>query len=511
MRYIYTFLLLSYTLSGCSGFLEESSQDEVRPSTINDLEQLMLGEAYPMSNYFINYLDLMTDDVECNYWDDQGHASALEKGAPAFTWSKEMYEEMEQASTYGTDTWERYYAKIMGCNVVLSMLDKVKGSDADKLNVRGQALSLRAYYHFMLVNLYGPAYNDKNIDVKKALGVPLKLNPDVTDEFPSRNTVYEVYEQIEKDLKEALPMLEQYGSNNIAYKVTDLFAHTLLARMYLYMERWDEALLHAEYVVKRKPVLVKLADHFTTDENGFELPNRYYSVFQSNSTELIWGFSSVNEFSSFYITPAMPGPATYQASENLLNLYDYNASDKDKRGDLRIDYFYQHYVTGMEFVWFPVFQLVMTSRIHYGHKTTTDGRGVNKGMRSSELYLIRAECNIRKYIESGDQQLAEKALKDLNYIRERRYDTRNEQYVPVNITEPEALLEFCKDERRRELSFEEHRWFDLKRYGMPEIKHTLYVDEKTSTEFVLPQGSKRYVLPIAKKVLDRNPGLVQND
>lgn len=56
-----------------------------------------------------------------------------------------------------------------------------------------------------------------------------------------------------------------------------------------------------------------------------------------------------------------------------------------------------------------------------------------------------------------------------------------------------------------------HRWFDLRRQGMPEITH-VYVDNDTElgSENVLLKEDRRYALPIPKDVLMRNPDLEQN-
>ena len=72
-----------------------------------------------------------------------------------------------------------------------------------------------------------------------------------------------------------------------------------------------------------------------------------------------------------------------------------------------------------------------------------------------------------------------------------------------------ALLDFCLRERRRELCGEgNHRWFDLKRIGMPEIKH-VYMDDDNgrAQEYVLEQADARYVLPIPEEVRLQNPNL----
>ena len=65
--YCLIFMALSIGIMGCGDFLEESSQDEVRPSTVSDLEQLLLGEGYLRTDCIYPYLELLTDNVQNAY------------------------------------------------------------------------------------------------------------------------------------------------------------------------------------------------------------------------------------------------------------------------------------------------------------------------------------------------------------------------------------------------------------------------------------------------------------
>ena len=136
----------------------------------------------------------------------------------------------------------------------------------------------------------------------------------------------------------------------------------------------------------------------------------------------------------------------------------------------------------------------------------------NGGIRVAEMYVSRAEAYCRKYAESGRSEDAEKALEDLNKLRYNRF---YEGYVDKELSEfanADELLDFCLRERRRELCGEgNHRWFDLKRQGMPEIKH-VFVDNVTGEgqTYTLTKEDKRYLLPIPRKEIDRCPTLKQN-
>lgn len=147
----------------------------------------------------------------------------------------------------------------------------------------------------------------------------------------------------------------------------------------------------------------------------------------------------------------------------------------------------------------------------YGFKGGKNNKWATRGIRTAELYLNRAEAYVRKFMETGEDNYRTLALDDLNRLRENRYDTRNVTYTKVDIADADELLQFYKDERRRELCFEEHRWFDLRRYGMPELTHVYFIAPESKQEISLEREDPRYVLPIPQSALDRNPYLKQNE
>jgi hypothetical protein len=446
---------------------------------------------------FHAYLDLMTDDMVSGFNPADGGLAMYNQYEGPFTWRPDMFESMEANRILDqVDTYAHYYRRIMGCNVVLDMIDKVKGDNGERENVRAQALAMRSYFYFMLVNLFAQPYNAPGIDREKALGVELILTSTVQDEFPRRASLGAVYEQIESDLLKALPLIKEHGAGNSKFRVTPAFVEQLLSRLYLYQEKWELAARYATEALSYNPALLKLAT--------IPFPSPYYQqntgVYSINSPEVVWfGYASSMEYRNMGFFAY--GELYFSVSPDLRSKYQYNQGNSSNRGDLRMRYYY--YWDYKDEDW-TIFVPVI------GQKAAISNSGVVKGMRVAELYLNRAEANIRLYLKNGDDALRVSALNDLNRLRESRYDTRNVAYVPVNLS-GEALLDFCHDERRRELSFEDHRWFDLRRYGMPEIRHSFRkLATQAPVEYVLQKNDKRYVLPIPKSALTRNPNLEPN-
>lgn len=496
-------VLLGLCITGCRKHLEEKSQDEVKPSTVAELQQLLMGEVYPAGSKqpsFHAYLDMLTDDVSSNYNPAETAADVYKRYAPAFSWRDDMFELMEAAQVKDPiDTYEHYYRRIMGCNVVLDMIDKVRGEEAERENVRGQALAMRSYFYFMLVNLYGQPYNAPGVDISTSPGVELILTSVVYDIDPVRVSVARIYEQVEADLLKALPLMEQYGTHNSKYRVTDLFVYNLLSRMYLYMEKWELAKKYATLGLEHNPSLMRLADLKKPYYDNYQPANNVYS---SNSVEAIWlGYACTSEYYGVSLIPE--GAPLFQVSPDLQRKYDYNPASSTNRGDLRLRFFHHwDYEDGC--CW--TIPYVLTGGKYKDGATSSEP---TKGMRVAELYLNRAESNIQLYLKNTDEALRKAALDDLNYLRSFRYDTRNVAYVPVDYSNA-ALLDFYRDERRRELSFEDHRWFDLRRYGMPEIRHVLQTTAGQPVTYILKKADKRYVLPFRRSVLAKNPAMVPN-
>ena len=139
-----------------------------------------------------------------------------------------------------------------------------------------------------------------------------------------------------------------------------------------------------------------------------------------------------------------------------------------------------------------------------------DWRNGNQGIRTAEVYLNRAEAHIRKFMEGGEIRHKEAALADLNQLRRHRFNHLLEVYTDVEMTDADALFEFCKKERRKELCDEcHHRWLDLRRYGMPQITHRWWVRPGEEQDFVL-DSPNQYVLPIPLRVLNANTKLEPN-
>ncbi len=500
MRSNVIIILLLWGLTGCSDFLEEKSQSEIRPSTVRDMEKILEGEAYftAEEGYVLNRgTDIFSDNIGCNVVKESSCVTLKELERYRFVWDKTMFDEI--TGKQDISFWQGPYTRIKGCNVVLDYIDDMEGDKAKREHLQGEAYTLRGFYYLMLVNFFGMPYNYGN--PAENPGVPLRVASGVTDERASRASVAACYERIIRDLSRGAELLEA-NKEEQSLKLTRinyLAAYALLSRAYLYMEDWDNAFKYADLVLRDKSDLLDLRS---------ALSGGVYNT--ATPAEILWVGSEKNPNSaSNYKCP-------YTVSRDLSSLYLRDADGiTDVRGDYnRVDDYMSATIA-------PVFlkrgRVWETSAYEYWVYDVVKGNVVNQewytgGVRTAEVYLNRAEVSARRYIESGNSADAELALKDLNDLRRSRFE---EGYVDKQLADfanGQALLDFCLRERRRELCMEgNHRWFDLRRLGMPEITH-VFVDNSNGyeTSYTLHEEDSRYALPIPEEVIRRNSNLSQN-
>jgi hypothetical protein len=106
---------------------------------------------------------------------------------------------------------------------------------------------------------------------------------------------------------------------------------------------------------------------------------------------------------------------------------------------------------------------------------------------------------------SGDNE----AAAAINALREKRFF--EEDFEEETFNSNAELVQFIRDERRRELCFEGHRWFDLRRWDMPAITHKWHDSESQTSSYTLQKNDLLYTIPIPDEAIQSNSSLVQNE
>lgn len=513
---IAVFLLAGTVFSSCKDFLEPKAKSEFVPKDATSLNELLLGEAYPLysTSRLCVFHNLMDDDVSAAPYQEAtvtGYDPNLYLAA--YAWQPTLYAIMKEAgiAEQSSDIYATYYGLILGANAVIDYIDTVNDTQENINYVLAQAYALRGFYYFKLVNLFGAPYTKD----PSALGVPLKLNSGVEEENLSRNTVAECYAQIEKDLLQAeqlyhtLPEARQWDSN---YRTSLPMVQLLLSRMYLYMGEWKKASDYAYEVMQNKNFkLLDLNRINTSDENGRPAYHTYNSY--SGSSEVIWPYGSTTNVSGWLADNGQNEQgekvhAYFQASDDLMASFDETEGDLRKERYVTRSWYYTVDGEGNKIYMPQAFGKIAMSSGSNWYVPTSGSMVFGYSFRLSEAYLNYAEAEAMRYQQGESDIHRINALAVLNELRKCRIES--ELYAEVNKTDANSLLAFVKNERRRELCFEDFRWFDLRRWGMDPIRHVWHPNAQATVTYTLEKDDPQYTLPIPNIALEKNTSLKQN-
>lgn len=437
-------LLALLTLGACDDFLDIQPTGKVIPTTGSDFRAL-LTNTYSEVPKDRGLATFRTDEVVL----DLGSTSTEDINSYFDIWT---WNDLDPAGTTTEFNWQRYYHVLYVANYIMEQQATMTGvTTAERNQMVGEAYMLRAYMHFLLVNLYAEPYTHCNPATTR--GIPLKEDCDI-NKVLSCNTIEEVYTSILSDLQTATQYLnKEQWEEGYTYRFNVISAEALRARTYLYMGEWQKAY---DAALKVLAFNNKLEDISTSKV----LPNSYQSVESILALEWIM-------------------PAQYHAAGRVS---DYITKNLYKSGDLRKSKYYKQITAS---------------------NSTVLKAGSNEyrcTFRTAEFYLIAAEAAL----ENNDM---ENALGYLTALMKTRYHSSMYTKYETQVKEmtKEQLRQEIQDERFRELAFEGHRWFDLRRTTQPSLTKT-YV----GTEYTLEAGDSRYTLRFPSAAIAANPGLAQD-
>ena len=489
-------LLLVVFFCSCNGYLEEMPQNKLKPSTTDDYEQL-LNRGY-ISKQILPYLELLSDDATLYpVFEPNGYTLGADIYMGAYMW----YSSHETTMPSGDQAFAAFYNSCYYANVVIENVEQAEGNGTEvelaKKNLKGEAYALRAYSYFYLVNLYAKPYDPETCVTDP--GIPVNTSTEVKDQAYLRSSVKDVYTRIEEDLKEAIRLMEENPvERGTKLRLNAIAARALLARVYLYTQQWDLAIEQAEAVIKENPNLFDLNLAYVTNPEinsdkpfGFggwrgegDVPgDDYLSINNSNVLFVNGLMENIPAFSK------MSTQTAFGVSMDLYNSYK-------EEGDIRKNYF-------LRFANEEVRRCFLTKNryknytfvgMEYAINGTT---GYSRVIRTEEMYLILAEC----YAHKPDGLT--KAVDYLNTMRQPKFIAENFKKLQVNDYTADSFIERVWLERRMELCFEGHRWFDLRRTTRPAMGER--EGYKGAAKASLTENDPRYVLQIPRKELDVNP------
>lgn len=386
-------------------------------------------------------------------------------------------------NSYNESIWQMYYQWIANVNILINGIDDATGETADKNAIKGQALLYRAWSHYQLVQLYGSRYVPGGNNSQ--LGVPIKL--DNSTGPIARSTVEEVYTQINKDIDDAIVLLEGYERPNKSHLNASV-GKGLKARVNLTQGNWDIAINYAKLAREGFPLMDQ-----ATYAAGFQ-------IFSETNPEFMWASELIADQSDLfgnygaYISRNFSSSTIRSNPRSISELLYAKISPTDVRATLWSP-------SGEH----PDLELVSNARkFPYTNQkfiavSTSDSRVDVPHMRAAEMYLIEAEALARK----GQYQLAAQALYPLAVNRDTSYT--------LSTKTGDELIEEIMIQRRVELWGEGFRWLDLKRLNLPMDRNgSNHSSSICGGVMYVAVGDNRWTYAIPQAELDANPLMVPN-
>jgi len=460
----YTGLILFVVLTfSCEEFLDKSpaleSTNELALSTFEGLEAATNGAYSPLYSSSYYGRDFL---VTCDLKGGNCKASPINTGRFRydFTWTNN--------DSYTSFMWQRAYQTITRASNVLEYAELLEDPDVNELDLdqlKGECLFLRALAHFDLVRMYAQPYSSS----PQSLGVPIITKTEL--KYPSRSTVAEVYEQIVSDLEDAIGLLSAQGRNtggkgSAAGFANKNSARALLAKVFLYMEKWQDAADFAADVIQAGYVLYDTSNYLTS----WGLNNQTEVIFEVVGKDGQEFFPQFDDIGNIYDPNGYGDVCT---TDDLMNLFEV--------GDIRSELFKTH-------ADYPGYN--WTNKYPGKSHTRENNSPV---LRLSEMYLIRAEAAL-------NGATGYDALSDYNILRINR--------GLANATT--VNLQDIYDERRRELCFEGNQLWDLSRTGRGLDRDESEIKITETDNIDIPFPDYRWAMPIPAQEIFVNVNLKQN-
>ena len=411
------------------------------------------------------------------------------------TWMKAAYLGWQcntsETNGYNTVFWRLYYQWIMNANGLLEVLENTDvnalsgGDKALYEQIKGEALVMRAFFHFQAVQTYADAYKAGGGNSQP--GVPYRTVANKNEGELARSTVEETYSLINADLAEACSLLE-------GKKITELnhwsakTAYAIRARVAMAMHDFSNAAAYAEQSIQ------------LAEAEGHKL---------MEGDQLFCGFAKITQDAdeAMYAAMTQDDQTIYFYSFYAYMSWNFNATAiRQGVKGINADTYDLMSETDLRRAWWDptgsTAELPASSyhagAIPYQNRkfravSTASAVGDVAFIRLAEMYLTAAEA----YARGGNTAKAQEIFTKFQITRDPAYAGGGD------------LIEEIMTSRRIELWAEGLRYFDLKRLNLP-IKRGRNFDITFCTFLEKAAGEKGWTWEIPKIETDNNPACVKN-
>ncbi len=415
IKYLFFAFAITALFTSCEKFLDVKPENQVDITeglkTENDLYQYLVSTYDVMRNGNVYG---GTNRVIADVMADEAYSSSS-----TFEWTQVKTLSMNLFNPITRDMWTNSYLCVQRANVVIDYIDnkKITVSDANAKSWKAEAQFIRAVAYFQLVNFWGLPYDASTLSTP---GVPLRVAPVYTNEFAAtkvpRATVKEIYDFVTSQLREAetnLPVTQAKMGHATSYA-----ASAMLAKAYFQMNKHDSAFYFAD----------KLIGHYSLDADW----------------NAKWARASMGTTTNEVIFMLISTSETDNSGSALQGSYRTDASATPTFGPTAVlEIALKEYATDVRSAQFT--NVAGSNQTAGLFSKKYDYKNIDAPVINfNEILLIHAESGL----ESGQGD----PTADLNLVQQRAG-------VPFTT----GTLDNIRKERRKELSLEGYRLFDLKR------------------------------------------------
>jgi starch-binding outer membrane protein, SusD/RagB family len=466
--YISTFSLVA--LTGCNNYLDTIPDNRTDINTPEKISEVLVG-AYPTGSYHA-FCEIMSDNVEDNY----NNATPSQIYSKPYFWEDVLQLDTDSPQNY----WASCYSAIAAANQALESIKNL-GDTPNLKPQKGEALVARAYSHFMLVSLFSKFYDPAT--AANDLGIPYITETEkVVIKQYDRSNVKAVYDKIEKDLTEGIPLISDQAYKVPAYHFNKNAAYAFASRFYLYKRDYDKVIEYSSKVAGTAGFAINMRNWNTNyAQKSFTIIRTEYSQATEKANLLLaetgsyWGRYWAARIR--YGLNINTGRSLYYSTNPAGGSFSYSLFG------------------GENGVYLPKYNELFV-RVSAG-ANIGNGYCMNPLFTTEEVLFNRAEAYL--YKNDGTNCLADLntflSLRIANYTPASHTLTiakNNAYYGTTN--SGGALLQTIIDYRRREFMHEGMRWFDLLRYKIP-VTHK----NQDGTSQTLTADDKRKVLQIPQE------------
>lgn len=472
-KIIYTIVIVaSLALSGCEKFTDIQPKGKNLLSSAGDLD-LLLNDPY--SGFSVPRTGVLTSSI---YFTNIG----LLRNEPIKTFNHALIfwdESIDRAELRPScNIYEPIYSVIgKTCNPIIARADAATGDRLLANRYKAEAYVLRAWFHYLSVNIFAKAYDPATAATDG--GVPYSLDTDPLSQPSPKYTVAEVYDLILADLDKAFELDALLDEGINPQRVGKSFAHAVHARVLLSMRKYGEAMAAAR---------ASLAINTQIDDHNSMLVD--YPVVGVSPNPKGWARPRFSSKEDLFNTPTVMY-LTWFAPELLAEfdpnsvLFNYMPTQVNIPfpGDFGGSY---HGMPGEKAVWSLG-----------GTMSEVSGAGLT----SVDMHLVEAECLFHTDDLPG-------AKTKLEQIRQKRIIT--DRYTPSSASGKAEIFALLKQGYRSENWNTMKDFIDLKRWNAyPEFAENLHRTMLGQTYTLTPQ-SPLWIWPFPQTATSFNPGLTQN-